>query len=121
MGALFLQEWLDPLFQFLERHRAFQPFAIDEEGRGRIDLECFVGEVDDGADHFLRCARERFGARSSDERERETSSGLRSRRTTGAEPISMVSTAGMDIVVNRTYAQTTAGDLRDRINRACLR
>src|ERR1700737_696013 len=31
--SLLLQQRLDPVFQFLERHRAFESLAIDEKGR----------------------------------------------------------------------------------------
>src|SRR4051794_9102017 len=42
-APLFPQERLDPFFQFFERHRALQSMAIDEEGRGGIDLERLNG------------------------------------------------------------------------------
>jgi hypothetical protein len=32
-ASLLLQQRLDFLFQFLERHRALEPLTIDEEGR----------------------------------------------------------------------------------------
>src|SRR5260370_32471919 len=42
--SLLLQQRLDPVFQFLERHRAFELFTIDEEGRRGVDLQFFKGE-----------------------------------------------------------------------------
>src|SRR6266404_8050822 len=42
--SLLLQQRFDPVFQFLERHRAFESLAIDEKGRRRIDLLHLEGE-----------------------------------------------------------------------------
>src|ERR1700712_6036571 len=41
---LLLQVRFDPFFQFLIRHRAFQPLAVDEEGRRRVDLQHLKGK-----------------------------------------------------------------------------
>jgi hypothetical protein len=42
--SLLLQQRLDPVFQFLERHRAFEPFAIYEKRSALNDLEHLKGE-----------------------------------------------------------------------------
>jgi hypothetical protein len=40
-----LQQLFDPLIELFERFCAFDPLAIDEEGRRRIDLQHLVGEL----------------------------------------------------------------------------
>ena len=40
-----LQQLFDSLVELFERDCAFDPLAIDEEGRRRIDLQHLVGEL----------------------------------------------------------------------------
>jgi hypothetical protein len=40
-----LEQLVDPLVELFERDCAFDPLAIDEEGRRRIDLQHLVGEL----------------------------------------------------------------------------